>query len=89
MKPEDGAEILRKIFPKPHPTQNKDSGKPKLKEPEVNSDYGNKKPKMSYDAMKRYGGILNEYSNERSQYEKSMHHMIPTTDILEMSNSKW
>ena len=44
---------------------------------------------MSYDAMKRYGGILNEYSNERSQYEKSMHHMIPTTDILEMSNSKW
>ena len=47
MKPEDGAEILRKIFPKPHPTQNKDSGKPKLKEPEVNSDYGNKTPKMS------------------------------------------
>lgn len=44
---------------------------------------------MSYDAMKRYGGILNEYSSERSQYEKSMHHMIPTTDILEMSNSKW
>lgn len=47
MKPEDGAEKLRKIFPKPHPTQNKDSGKPKLKESDVNSDCGNKTPKMS------------------------------------------
>ena len=44
---------------------------------------------MSYNAMKRYRGILNKYSSERSQYEKSMHHMIPTTDILEISNSKW
>ena len=33
---------------------------------------------MSYQAIQRHGGILNEYLSERSQSEKAMYCMIPT-----------